>query len=85
MMSNAQRGEMIAGSGQEMHEPHLSPSDYNSDTSVMDATFGTTWYLIDTFEATPFLPGLTITLSGNISPSPVTWTSVPNLFNPEFP
>jgi hypothetical protein len=55
-------------------------SDYNPDTPVMDATFGTTWYLIDTFEATPLLPGLSITLSANIDPSPVTWTSLPNLY-----
>ena len=55
-------------------------SDYNPDTPVMDATFGTTWSLIDTFEATQLLPGLTITLSGNIDPSPVTWTSLPNLY-----
>src|SRR5262249_22674165 len=50
-----------------------------SNTSVMDAALGISGYSIDTFEQTPLLPGLTVTLTGGV---PVTvWTSLPNLFD----
>jgi hypothetical protein len=46
----------------------------------MDATFGTTGYLVDDFETTALISGLTITLSGNVSTT--TWSTLPALFNP---
>src|SRR5580700_3891552 len=56
-------------------------SGYNANPAIMDATFGITGYLVDSFETTALIPGLTITLSGNI-PSPTTWTVLPSLFSP---
>lgn len=56
-------------------------SDYNPDTAVMDATLGLTGDTIDTFETTTLIPGLSITLSGGEVSTPVTWTSLPNLYN----
>jgi len=54
-------------------------SDYNSNTSAMNATLGITGDTIDTFETTTLIPGLTITLSGGVTTT--TWTSLPNLNN----
>ncbi len=54
-------------------------SVYSANTAAMDATLGTTAYTIDSFETTALIPGLTIQLSGGVSPT--TWTSLPNLFN----
>lgn len=54
-------------------------SDYNANTATMDATLGTTGFTIDSFETTPLIPGLTITLSGGVPLT--TLTSLPGLFN----
>ena len=54
-------------------------SDFNANTSVMDAALGITGYTIDTFEQTPLISGLTITLTGGVTAT--TWTSLPNLFD----
>ncbi|HVP11465.1 MAG TPA: PEP-CTERM sorting domain-containing protein [Phycisphaerae bacterium] len=54
-------------------------SDFNANTSVMDAALGITGFTIDTFEQTALLPGLTISLSGGVTAT--TWTSLPNLFD----
>src|ERR1700680_3771049 len=58
----------------------FSASGFNANTAIMDATFGTTGYLVDDFETTALISGLTITLSGNVSTT--TWSTLPNLFNP---
>lgn len=55
-------------------------SDYNANTAAMDATLGISGAQIDSFESTTLLPGLTISMSGGI-PSPVTVTSLANLYN----
>src|SRR5207244_9794214 len=59
-----------------------SNAAYNADSALMDAALGTTGYLVDTFETTTLLPGLSITLSGGV-PS-TTWTSLPSLFDGSF-
>jgi uncharacterized protein (TIGR03437 family) len=53
-------------------------SDYNANTSAMDATLGTTGDVIETFETTTLMQGLSITLSGGVPTA--TWTSLPNLY-----
>lgn len=58
----------------------FSASGFNANTAIMDATFGTTGYLVDDFETTALISGLTITLSGNVSTT--TWSTLPSLFNP---
>jgi hypothetical protein len=54
-------------------------SDYNANTTAMNATLGITGDTIDNFESTTLIPGLTITLSGNGVNANL--TSLPNLFN----
>ncbi len=56
-------------------------SDYNSNTAAMNAALGITGYQIDSFESTRLLPGLSISLSGGGIASPVTLTSLANLYN----
>jgi hypothetical protein len=57
----------------------LPGSDYNANTSVMDAALGITGLTIDTFESTPLIPGLSITLSGGVTTT--IYTTLPALFN----
>jgi len=54
-------------------------SDFDTNTTTMDAALGVTGYTIDTFESTSFIPGLTINLTGGVPNT--TWTSLPNLFD----
>lgn len=59
----------------------FNASYYNPITQWMDIHLGITGYTVDTFETLPFIPGLTIELSGfqNRSP-PVLWTMLPALY-----
>lgn len=52
-----------------------SSSSYSQDTAAMDATLGITGYLVESFESTALLPGLTISLDGS---PPL--TSLPNVY-----
>jgi hypothetical protein len=54
-------------------------TDFNANTTTMDAALGITGYTIDDFETTTLIPGLTVTLSGGVTST--TWTVLPNLFD----
>jgi len=56
-------------------------SDYSANTSTMNTTLGISGYQIDSFESTTLLPGLTISMSGDAVTTPITWASLPNLYN----
>jgi hypothetical protein len=57
-------------------------SVYSSNTTAMNTAVGVSGDLIDSFDSTSFLPGLSITLSGpEIGGTPITETSLPALFN----
>jgi hypothetical protein len=56
-------------------------SDYNSNTGIMNTTLGITGNQFDSFESISLLPGLTISMSGDSVPSPVTLTSLANVYN----
>ena len=55
-------------------------SAYNSNTSIMDATLGLAGFTIDDFETLPFIPGLTLTISGDGVPL-TTYPSLPVLLD----
>jgi hypothetical protein len=55
-------------------------SAYNPTTSIMDATLGLAGFTIDDFETLPFIPGLTLTISGNGVPL-TTYSSLPSLLD----
>jgi len=57
----------------------FAASVYNSNAAVMDSNLGISGYLIDSFESTTLLPGLSITLSGGVPTT--TETNLPALFN----
>src|SRR5690349_21265310 len=54
---------------------------FSPTPGTLDTNVGTTGDLIDTFQTTTLLSGLTITLSGGNLATPVTWTSPPAVFN----
>ena len=54
---------------------------FSTTPGALDSNVGITGDLIDTFQTTTLLPGLTITLSGGNLSTPVTWTSLPAVFN----
>lgn len=58
----------------------LPGSDFNANTAIMDAALGITGFTIDTFETTPLLPGLSLTLNGP-GITTTTYTTLPALFN----
>ena len=54
---------------------------FSTTPGTLDNNVGITGDLIDTFQTTTLLPGLTITLSGGSLTTPITWTSLPAIFN----
>ena len=54
-------------------------SDFNANTAVMDVTLGITGDVIDTFESTTLISGLTISLSGGVTST--TWSTLPALYS----
>jgi hypothetical protein len=59
---------------------NIFPSSvYSSNTAAMNTAVGVSGDLVDTFDSTTLLSGLTITLSGGVSTT--TYSSLPALFN----
>lgn len=56
-------------------------SDYSTDTSAMNKTLGVRGYTLDDFSEVALLPGLTITLTGGEATSPITYTTLPAIYN----
>ena len=55
-------------------------ASYSANTAAMDATLGISGYLIEDFEDTVLIPGLTISFEGGI-PNDQTFTSLPKTFD----
>jgi hypothetical protein len=55
-----------------------SPSTYNVDTAVMNTSLGVARNTIDDFSSTALIPGLSISFSGNVTPT--TMTSLTNVY-----
>jgi hypothetical protein len=57
-------------------------SSYDANTAAMQTNLGTTGYLIENFEDTTLIAGLSIVNTGGLFGAGVTWNSLPATFDP---
>jgi hypothetical protein len=56
-------------------------SDYSTNTSAMNAVLGVRRFTLDDFSEAALLPGLSITLMGGDATTPITYTTLPAIYN----